>query len=135
MSFYQRCSYCLRYISVGIRKIFYYAIVTIMKHRMPLWVILCCPDWIVRILLGRLVVKNWTIAWSFILLCPHFNAAMFSPVHRENITTCGDNYYMYIYFSLVGEGTTVFTNLSQYMKSLQVIKNMKPKVIYPGHGK
>ncbi|XP_067946696.1 endoribonuclease LACTB2-like [Watersipora subatra] len=36
--------------------------------------------------------------------------------------------------SVLGEGTTMFTNLSHYMKSLQQIRDMKPEVIYPGHG-
>ena len=44
----------------------------------------------------------------------------------------GIDCYSFVFFE--GEGTTVFTNLSQYMKSLQEIKNMKPSVIYPGHG-
>ena len=35
---------------------------------------------------------------------------------------------------LTGEGTTQFTNLSEYMRSLHDIKKMKASILYPGHG-
>lgn len=35
---------------------------------------------------------------------------------------------------VLGEGTTVFDNLTEYLNSLHLILELKPSVIFPGHG-
>eukprot|EP00106_Octopus_bimaculoides_P011286 XP_014778728.1 PREDICTED: beta-lactamase-like protein 2 [Octopus bimaculoides] len=45
---------------------------------------------------------------------------------EEGVVFSGDN--------VLGEGTTVMEDLHSYMKSLQVILDLKPSVIFPGHG-
>jgi glyoxylase-like metal-dependent hydrolase (beta-lactamase superfamily II) len=35
---------------------------------------------------------------------------------------------------VLGEGTTVFEDLNEYLNSLNLILELKPTVIFPGHG-
>jgi len=36
--------------------------------------------------------------------------------------------------AILGEGTSVFQNLKEYLKSLQLILDLQPNIIFPGHG-
>lgn len=36
--------------------------------------------------------------------------------------------------SVLGEGTVVFEDLKEYLKSLHLILDLNPTVIFPGHG-
>lgn len=45
---------------------------------------------------------------------------------EENAVFSGD--------CILGEGSSVFDDLFEYLKSLELIRNLNPSVVYPGHG-
>ncbi|VVC44180.1 Metallo-beta-lactamase [Cinara cedri] len=59
-----------------------------------------------------------------------------APGHTEDhiIITLEEDNSLFSADCVLGEGTTVFDNLKKYLNSLNLLLELKPSVIFPGHG-
>lgn len=66
----------------------------------------------------------------------YFHRIHHTPGHTADhvvITLVEDN-ALFSADTVLGEGTTVFEDLNDYLNSLNFILDLKPSVIFPGHG-
>ncbi|XP_041360452.1 endoribonuclease LACTB2-like [Gigantopelta aegis] len=89
------------------------------------------PEFDLRDIKYSFVDHHHTFKTDGVTLRAHFNPGhsddhMILYMEEENAVFSGD--------TILGGRTTTVENLSQYMKSLQDILDLKPAVIYPAHG-
>lgn len=94
----------------------------------------------VRVSKTRVISHFLTHSVKFTLLIlaplPIYCRVCHTPGHTTDhiVLVAPDSGYMFSGDNVLGEGTAVFEDLYEYMKSLKHMVNLKPTKIFPGHG-